>query len=68
VEGAIGNKPFSTLTKISIGQGLVQGQECAWLARQHKIWSEAYMEIKGMLRPLWESGSMGLSVRDFSIE
>ena len=48
--------------KIWIGQGLIQGWECAWLAPQHKIWSEAYMEIKGMLRPLWESGSMGSSV------
>jgi hypothetical protein len=48
--------------KIWIGQGLLQGWECAWLAPQHKIWSEAYMEIKGMLRPLWESGSMGSSV------
>jgi hypothetical protein len=33
--------------KIWIGQGLLQGWECAWLAPQHKIWSEAYMEIKG---------------------
>src|SRR5258705_1229735 len=48
--------------KIWIGQGLLQGWECAWLAPQHKIWSDAYMEIKGMLRPLWESGSMGSSV------
>ena len=48
--------------KIWISQGLLQGWECAWLAPQHKIWSEAYMEIKGMLRPLWESGSMGSSV------
>jgi len=48
--------------KIWIGQGLLQGWECAWLAPQHKIWSEAYMEIKGMLRPLWQSGSMGSSV------
>jgi hypothetical protein len=48
--------------KIWIGQGLLQGWECAWLAPQHKIWSEAYMEIKGMVRPLWESGSMGSSV------
>jgi hypothetical protein len=48
--------------KIWIGQGLLQGWECAWLAPQHKIWSEAYMEIKGTLRPLWESGSMGSSV------
>jgi hypothetical protein len=48
--------------KIWIGQGLLQGGECAWLAPQHKIWSEAYMEIKGMLRPLWESGSTGSSV------
>ena len=48
--------------KIWIGQGLLQGWECAWLAPQHKIWSEAYMEIKGVLRPLWESGSMGSSV------
>jgi hypothetical protein len=31
--------------KIWIGQGLLQGFECAWLAPQHKIWSEAYMEI-----------------------
>jgi hypothetical protein len=48
--------------KIWIGQGLLQGWECAWLAPQHKIWSEAYMEIKATLRPLWESGSMGSSV------
>ena len=48
--------------KIWIGQGLLQGWECAWLAPQHKIWSEAYMEIKGVLRLLWESGSMGSSV------
>jgi hypothetical protein len=48
--------------KIWISQGLVQGWECAWLAPQHKIWSEAYVEIKDILRPLWDSGSMGSSV------
>jgi hypothetical protein len=32
------------------------------IAHRHKIWSEAYMEIKGVLRLLWESGSMGSSV------
>jgi hypothetical protein len=55
----IGKTEFA---KIWIGQGLLQGWECAWLAPQHKIWSEAYMEIKGTLRPLWQSGSMGSSV------
>jgi len=56
-----GNSKRVAVLKV-IGQGLLQGWECAWLAPQHKIWSEAYMEIKGMLRPLWQSGSMGSSV------
>src|SRR3981189_2486350 len=48
--------------KIWIGQGLLQGWECAWLAPQHKIWSEAYMEIKGMRLHLRDHGGQGVAV------
>lgn len=43
--------------KIWIGQGLAQGQECAWFSPQHRTWLEVYSEIKDGLLPIVESSS-----------
>src|SRR5271170_3913140 len=48
--------------KIWIVQALAQGHECAWLAPQHKTWSEVYAEIVRMLGPLLETNSKGSGV------
>jgi hypothetical protein len=40
-----------------IVEGLIQGQECAWWAPQHKTWSEVYAEIVRMLGPLLGTSS-----------
>ena len=43
--------------KAWIVQGLAQGYECAWMAPQHKTWSEVYPEITRMLGPILERSS-----------
>jgi hypothetical protein len=40
-----------------IAQGLVQGEECAWFAPQHMTWSEVYLDLTQMLRPILDSSS-----------
>ena len=35
----------------------MQGYECAWLAPQHKTWSEVYPEIANMIRPILDTSS-----------
>src|SRR5277367_5716078 len=51
--------------KTWIAQALVQGWECAWLAPQHKTWSETYSELGDLLRPIWTAGSKGSGVMRF---
>ena len=48
--------------KTWIAQGLSQGQECAWLAPQHKTWSEVYPEIRNVVRPILDKSSKGAAV------
>jgi len=43
--------------KTWIAEGLTQGYECAWLAPQHKTWSEVYPEIVNMIRPILDTSS-----------
>src|SRR5580692_13216719 len=38
--------------KAWIADGLVRGWECAWLAPQHRTWSEVYSELATDLRPI----------------
>src|ERR1700691_6069199 len=45
------------LGKIWISQALVQGWECAWLAPQHRTWSEVYSELATDLRPILDRTS-----------
>jgi hypothetical protein len=51
--------------KMWIGQGLVQGQECAWFAPQHRTWSEVYPELANTLRPILDTSSKGSAVMRF---
>lgn len=51
--------------KMWIGQGLVQGQECAWFAPQHRTWSEVYPELANTLRPILDANSRGSAVMRF---
>jgi hypothetical protein len=48
--------------KTWIGQGLAQGEECAWFAPQNMTWSEVYPEIANSLRPILETGSKSAAV------
>jgi hypothetical protein len=48
--------------KTWIAQGLSQGQECAWLAPQHKTWSEVYPELLNIVRPILDTSSKGAAV------
>lgn len=50
------------LAKTWIGQGLAQGQECAWFAPQNMTWSEVYPQIADGLRPILETGSKSAAV------
>jgi hypothetical protein len=43
--------------KAWITDGLVQGWECAWLAPQHRTWSEVYAELATDLRPILDRTS-----------
>jgi hypothetical protein len=51
--------------KMWIGQGLIQGQECAWFAPQHRTWSEVYQEMGSLLRPILDTSSKGSAVMRF---
>jgi hypothetical protein len=48
--------------KTWISQGLAQGYECAWLAPQHKTWSEVFPEIANMIRPILDTSSKASAV------
>jgi hypothetical protein len=43
--------------KIWIGQGLVQGETCAWFAPQHVTWSEVHVDLTEMLGPIVTASS-----------
>ena len=43
--------------KTWIAQGLVESQECAWLAPQHMMWSEVFSDLMRMLGPIAMVGS-----------
>lgn len=43
--------------KTWIKEGIVQGQECAWFAPQHKTWAEVYSELASDLSPLMNGAS-----------
>jgi hypothetical protein len=47
------------LAKTWIKEALVQGQECAWFAPQHKTWAEVYSEFASALAPIIEVKSKG---------
>jgi hypothetical protein len=51
--------------KTWIKEGLVQGYECAWLAPQHKTWSEVYSEIASDLAPIIDMKSKGAGLIRF---
>ena len=36
---------------------IVQGEECAWFAPQHMTWSEVYLDLTQMLRPIVDTSS-----------
>jgi hypothetical protein len=48
--------------KTWIAQALIQGWECAWLAPQHKTWSETFSELVDLLRPILKQVSKGSGV------
>jgi hypothetical protein len=48
--------------KTWIADALLRGWECAWLAPQHKTWSEAYAELVDLLRPIMKDRSKGSGV------
>jgi hypothetical protein len=48
--------------KMWIGQGLVQGWECAWFAPQHMISAEVYSEMTDLLRPILDTSSKASAV------
>ncbi len=43
--------------KTWIAQGLLQKEECAWFAPQHMTWSEVYLDLVQMLRPILDASS-----------
>src|SRR5712672_1924084 len=51
--------------KTWIKEGIVQGQECAWFAPQHKTWSEVYSETASALAGLVEHTSKTAGVMKF---
>ena len=53
------------LAKTWIAEGLIQGQECAWFAPRHNIWSEVYSDLARVLRPILEAGSKSGAVMRF---
>jgi hypothetical protein len=48
--------------KTWIADSLVRGGECAWLAPQHKTWSETYAELTDLLRPILKDRSKSSGV------
>ena len=52
--------------KAWIAQGLVEGQECAWLAPQRMMWSEVFSDLTRMLGPIVMVGSRSDGVIRFS--
>jgi hypothetical protein len=48
--------------KTWIIDALVRGGECAWLAPQHKTWSETYTELVDFLRPILKDRSKSSGV------
>jgi hypothetical protein len=48
--------------KTWIADALVRGGECAWLAPQHKTWSETYAELADLLGPILKDRSKGSGV------
>jgi hypothetical protein len=53
------------LAKTWIAEGLIRGQECAWLAPNHMTWSEVYSDLARTLRPVLASGSKSAGVMRF---
>ena len=51
--------------KMWMSQGLVQGEECAWFAPQHRTWSEVYQELAHTLMPILDTSSRGSAVMRF---
>ena len=51
--------------KMWIGQGLIQGEECAWFAPQHRTWSEVYPEMGKLLSPILDTSSKSSAVMRF---
>lgn len=54
------------MAKMWVGQGLIQGEECAWFAPQHRTWSEVYPELAHTLRPILNTSSKGSAVMRFN--
>jgi hypothetical protein len=52
--------------KAWVAQGLVEGQECAWLAPQHMMWSEGFSDLMRMLGPIVMVSSRSDGVIRFS--
>jgi hypothetical protein len=50
------------LAKTWIADALLRGWECAWLAPQHKTWSETFTELVDLLRPVLKDRSKGAGV------
>src|SRR5262249_11803714 len=48
--------------KTWIADALLRGYECAWLAPQHKTWSETFSELVDLLRPILKDSSKGSGV------
>jgi hypothetical protein len=51
--------------KTWIKEALVQGQECAWFAPQHKTWAEVYSELASALAPIIDVKSKGAGLIRF---
>jgi hypothetical protein len=52
--------------KAWIAQGLIEGQECAWLAPQRMMWSEVFSDLMRLLGPIVMVGSRSDGVIRFS--
>jgi hypothetical protein len=50
------------LAQAWIGQGLLQGWECAWFAPQHMTWAEVYVDMVDKFRPLLDTSSKASAV------
>lgn len=54
------------LARTWLMNGLLWGQECAWLAPEHKTWAEVFSSVAETLRPLIEVASRSGGVIRFS--